>query len=129
MNGIFGNAAAERKALEDTYEDTLDVLRPEDTKDGSITRTALATVSEGSICALSHPGGGGNQTDTFNLLDYDGKVFAPPEVDVRPGDVLHVTRFGRVDKAAQTVFVFEPVGQPAPYPTHQEIMVKVRDKA
>lgn len=122
---LFGNVALERKLLEGTYEDTVRVLRPDDETVGNITGTVLKEAG-GGICALSQSGNrAASQTDSFNRLEYEAVVFAPPELDVRPGDVLEVTRFGRTDPASQLVYTYEPAGRPAHYPTHQEIPLKV----
>lgn len=125
----FGNIPLERAALECTYEDTLELLRPTDITQNNITHKVPVAAGE-SICALSQGGGGpATQTDTFALVEYDAKIYAPPELDVQEGDAIRLVRFGRQNPASPQIFYFEPVGRPALYPTHQEIPVKVREKA
>lgn len=122
MGGLHSSAKAQRQALEATYEDWLEVWRPEPYKEGAITKTRPVQVA-GSACALSLAGGGaGEQTSSFNLVEYGAKLFAPPEIDIKAGDSLQVVRCGKR-------YAFEPVGEPAPYPTHQEVFLKVREKA
>lgn len=126
----FGQAAAERAAIEATYEDTMDLFRPGNQKIGSITKTVLVEVGVNIICAYSQSGGGGGtQTDTMNRLEYDATVFASPELVVLPGDTIKLRRFGRIDPGSTVILDFEPVGEPPKYATHQEILVKVRKKA
>ena len=124
-NGVL----AQRKALEATYEDWLEVWRPEEVKQGSITRFVSRQVG-GSACGISQNGGGpADQTSSFNLVEYGAKLFAPPEIEIRRGDTLRVVRFGNAGEESTIVFAFEPTGDTAVYPTHQEIFVKVREKA
>ena len=49
----FGNPAAERAALEQTYEDRTDVLRPGRDREGNLTRTVYELVYGALPCALS----------------------------------------------------------------------------
>ncbi|MFV0351224.1 MAG: hypothetical protein ACK5JF_02785 [Oscillospiraceae bacterium] len=125
----FGRPSIERQAIEATYEDTLEVWRPADKTSNNITSTKSEKVAENVICAYSGGGGMGNQTDSFNLVEYAPKIFAPPELTVLRGDVIKLKRFGRIDPNATTVLQFEPLGDAALFPTHQEIFVKVRDRA
>ena len=53
-------------------------------------------------------------------MEYDCVLFAAPELDVKPGDGVAVSRFGVEE-------LFEAVGRPARYATHQEIFLKGRD--
>lgn len=118
-----------RKALEATYKDWLEIWRPVESKEKSITRLENKLVG-GSICALSQSGGGpGNQTTSFNLVEYGAKLFVPPEVEIRKGDVLQVARFGKETALQHPLLAFEPVGESAKYQTHQEVFVAVREKA
>ena len=78
----FGNPAAERAALEQTYEDRTDVLRPGRDREGNLTRTVYELVYGALPCALSRAGvqsrlsrerSGQNRAE--NRLDYDAVLF------------------------------------------------------
>lgn len=125
----FGRVNAERAALEATYEDALTIHRPQDEADGVLDKVEWKPAGSG-LCALSRSGGNpGSQTDAFNLIEYDAVIITVPELEFREGDRVEVVRFGRYDPASALQYAFEPVGAPAVYPTHQEVAVKVRDKA
>lgn len=128
---MFGNPAAERAAIEMTYEDTATISRTEPvTGANSITKAVPAVKYSEIICALSYTGGDkSQQTDAQNEVDYDAVVFAAPELLVLPGDSISLKRFGRQDPNSQRVLTFQVVGRPAVYATHQEIRVKDGDLA
>ena len=95
----FGNPAAERAALEQTYEDRTDVLRPGRDREGNLTRTVYELVYGALPCALSRAGvqsrlsrerSGQNRAES--RLDYDAVLF----------------------------LALELVGRAVRYPTHQE---------
>ncbi len=120
---MFGNPAAERAAIEHTYEDTATISRPRPVTENNITRMEPAPLYEGIPCALSYTGGDGSgQTRAQNNIDWDAVLFAAPELDVQPGDGVEVRRFGRLLR-------FAVAGRPAVYATHQEIKVKDGDLA
>lgn len=123
----FGNAQAERRAIETTYEDIATVSRAvQQTGGDKITRAVPEMVYSDVICALSYSGSDkSKQTKAENQIDYDAVVFMAPELAVRPGDKVTVTRFGRDNPGSQIMLTFEVVGRPPVYATHQE--VKVRD--
>ncbi|WP_038289801.1 hypothetical protein [Acetivibrio straminisolvens] len=128
---MFGNPAAERAAIEMTYEDTCTIYRmAEVTGSNKITKMERVPVAENVICSLSsmqiRPS---EQTAAQNDVEYTVKLFLGPEINVLPGDQIDVKRFGRVNPASGTVLKYESTGQPMVYATHQEIMVKGRDIA
>lgn len=118
----FGAVAAERAAIEMTYEDQADVYRTENQTVGSITHKAEKRVYDSLPCALSYTGpGDGKQTAAQNQVEYDAVVFLAPELEIRPGDHIQLVRLGRIP------LTFSVAGRPAVYATHQE--VKVREEA
>lgn len=118
----FGVAAAERAAIEATYEDRAEVYRTENRTEGSITRKTQKRIYDSLPCGLSYSGpGDGKQTRAQNQVEYDAVVFLAPEPEIAPGDRIRLVRLGRIPLA------FSVVGRPAVYATHQE--VKVREEA
>lgn len=118
----FGNAVAERRAIEMTYEDTADILRNEPQKDSdNITHDALVIAYSGIACALSK-GTNSSVQQKAQLVDQTHVLFAAPELKVLPGDSVKVTRFGKLR-------AFAVLGYPDVYATHQEIKLKERDLA
>ena len=128
---MFGNPAAERAAIEMTYEDTASVSRTEPvTGANNITKPAPVVKYSEIICALSYTGSDkSNQTKAQNEVEYDAVIFAAPDLLVLSGDSVTLKRFGRDDTASQLLLTFEVVGRPAVYATHQEIKVKDGDLA
>ncbi|SBV94338.1 conserved hypothetical protein [uncultured Eubacteriales bacterium] len=119
----FGNPSIERAAIEATYEDKAAVLRVQDVQDGSLTRQEETTVYQAVSCGLSRGGGDSSgQTAMQNNIDYDATLFLAPELDIRPGDRVEVTRFG-------VMHSFSVEGRTAVYATHQEARLKERGLA
>lgn len=127
----FGNASAERAAIERTYEDTAIVYRTTPQRGSDAFSTSdPSVVYPGITCALSYTGSDSSrQTDAQNGVDYSAVLFAGPDISVLPGDKIVVTRFGRDDPSSAIQLHFEAVGRPAIYATHQEITVKDGDLA
>ena len=128
---MFGIAAAERAAIEMTYEDTATITRDKAiTGADNITKTTPAIIYQEVVCALSYStSDSSQQTKAQNEIDYDAVIFAAPELLVLPGDKISLTRLGRDDASCQRVLSFAVVGRPAVYATHQEIKVKDGDLA
>lgn len=119
----FGNTAAERAALEATYEDTANVSRAQNVKVGALTRTSDVPVYTALPCGLDQSGADGSgQTGAQNNIDYDATLFLAPEADLQPGDRVEVLRLGRTLR-------FTVEGRPAVFATHQEVRLKDRDLA
>lgn len=127
----FGNASAERAAIELTYEDTATVSRTTSQRGkNNISTSSPSVIYDGIICALSYTGSDNSrQTDAQNNVDYDAVIFASPDLLVLPGDTIVVKRFGRDDPSSGRNLTFEVIGCPSVYATHQEIKVKDGDLA
>ena len=120
---MFGNPAAERAAIEMTYEDTATISRTEPvTGANHITKAVPVVKYSEIICALSYSGSDKSQQT-------DAVLFASPDLLVLPGDRVSLKRFGRMDPTSQRLLTFEVVGRPDVYATHQEIRVKDGDLA
>ena len=127
----FGNASAERAAIEMTYEDTATVSRTIPQRgQNAISASDPSVIYSGIICARSYTGSDrSGQTDAQNNVDYDAVIFAGPDLSILPGDKIVLKRFGRDDPSSQKDLNFAVVGRPAVYATHQEIKVKDGDLA
>lgn len=111
-----------RLALERTYADRVTVQRVEKVKVNGETKQQLVTVFEQRPCRISQKTLGTNgQTESVNNIAYETKLFIAPELEIRQGDTLTVTRgeFTRTYTA----------GEPFPYSSHQEISIQRKDEA
>lgn len=113
---MFGNAKAERKALESTYEDTCTIIRDIEKEVNGINKHTTIKVAENIICALVTGNNPILQTETAAFFNYTAKIITIPEVNVKAGDRIIVNRFGKIIK-------YECAGEPAIYETHQEILL------
>ena len=125
----FGSPAAERAAIESTYEDTATVYRTAPKRGANdLSASVPDVVYSGIICALSYSGTNSSmQTNAQQNIDHDAVVFAGPDLKVLPGDTIVVKRFGRDDPSSTQEVTFEAIGRPSVYATHQEIKVKDGD--
>ena len=130
---MIGNPGVERKIIEVTYEDTCSVSRFTSVLEGSITKSVPEEVARGVICAISQTGLSSIattvQTESENKVEYSIKLFCPPDIKILPGDAIEVQRFGRLPNLPNKAYFFESAGEALIYPTHQEIMLKRRERA
>nr|WP_150959356.1 ABC transporter ATP-binding protein [Aneurinibacillus sp. XH2] len=128
------NYKKHRKAVERFYTDRCTVYRYKKRKKPGSGKTIqeLVTFIENQPCRISQKALGTNgQTDAQNNIAYETKLFIAPEVEIKQGDMLEVTR-GRITKNG-----WDPVeetrkyhsGEPFPYPTHQEISIQRKEWA
>lgn len=121
------NYAQYRLQIEKLYEDTFSVERPTKVKDPITKQTNLVKmmVITEQPCKLSQtttPKDG--QTEAQNNISYNSKLFCAPELDIRQGDIVIVTR-----KAGNRVYEFH-AGEPfPPYQSHQEIGLQRKEWA
>ncbi len=128
---MFGNPAAERAALEGTYEDTMTVTAGKTVTEHNISRFEPETEYSDVRCSLSRNvlfrrADSSEQTDVSHRIEYDAVIFAAPELAVMPGDMIALKRFGRDQPESRQLQYYEVVGVPAVYLTHQEIRVQER---
>ena len=122
---MFGNPYAERMALEATYEDTATVTRRANEKDADgISHPVWPEVYTGIICGLSVGGDNSKQTNKQQTISYDRTLFVQPDKDIKPGDKITVSRFGRLMENSPAVEQYEVVGVPMLYATHREVMLR-----
>ena len=124
----FGSPAAERAAIESTYEDTATVYRTAPKRGANgLSASVPDVVYSGIICALSYSGTNSSmQTNAQQNIDHDAVVFASPDLKVLPGDTIVVKRFGRDDPSSTQEVTFEVIGRPSVYATHQEMCIRDR---
>jgi len=126
----FGNPVAERAAIERTYEDTCTIVRMIPVTVNNISKSQETIIVANALCALSQKSlKPTNQTDAQNEIEYDIKLFIAPDTPIEAGDMITVKRFGRDNPASNIVITFESASRPMIYPTHQEVMLKERDRA
>lgn len=110
---------AHRRAIERLYEDRATISRHMEyehpiTKE---TKHGLVPVYENQPCRISQRALATNaQTETVNQIVYETKLFIAPELEIKQGDVIEVTR-GAVTRKYTA-------GEPFVYPTHQEVSIQ-----
>lgn len=113
---------AARKAMESLYYEGLcSIVEFQDVTNSEtkITRQTEVTVLENQPCKLSFEKlDTANQTDTAAAIAQGAKLFLAPEIKVKEGSKIVVTQFGETHE-------YSCSGDPAVYPFHQEIMLKV----
>lgn len=111
-----------RLALERMYTDRVTVQRVEKVKVSGETKQQLVTVYTDQPCRISQKSLGTNdQTESVNNIAYETKLFAAPELEIKQGDTLTVTR-GQITRTYTA-------GEPFPYPSHQEISIQRKTEA
>ncbi len=117
------NYKRHRRAVEKLYEDKCTISRMVDVvKPSGEMRKVLQVIHEEKSCKLSQKALSSNgQTEAANNISYETKLFIAPELEIRQGDAVEVTRCGRVLK-----FI---AGEPFVYGSHQEISLQRKGKA
>jgi hypothetical protein len=117
--------ARHRRIIEKMYTDRVIVYRYSKIKDPVTKETKLVPqpVYTDQPCRLSQIALGKNdQTEAQNEIRYETKLFIAPEIDIRQGDLLEVTR-GTVTRKKYTA------GEPFLYSTHQEVSLQRKEWA
>lgn len=118
------NYVKHRKAIERLYEDRCTINRQASVKNPITKETELVSsvIYTDQPCRVSQKALGQNeQTEAQNDIRYEAKLFIAPELVIRQGDKVVVTR--------GTVSHTYIAGEPFPYPTHQEISIQRKDYA
>lgn len=116
QNNIYNLA---RQAIESQYDAKCDVIekRPKEVK--NITKNIEETVLKNKDCRVSFETISENtETDTEAKKVQKIKLFIAPELDIKPGSKIIVTRKGRTTE-------YKNSGEPAVYDTHQEIILEL----
>jgi|SRR5690606_21082889 len=115
---------AHRRAIERLYEDRATISRHMEYEDPITkeTKSGLQPVYENQPCRISQRALGTNaQTEAVNQIAYETKLFISPDIEIKQGDVIEVTR--------GTVTRKYTAGEPFIYPTHQEVSIQRDDEA
>jgi len=120
------NYRKHRRTIEQMYMDKatisgyFDVLKPDGAK-----RKQLQVIYSDQTCHLSQTGLPKNgQTAAQNDVRYDAKLFIAPELEIKQGYTIAVTR------AATGRLTTYTVGEPfPPYQSHQEINLSFKGEA
>lgn len=121
------NYRRHRRQIERMYEDKATISRYVNKKDPITkeTKQEPEILHEDKPCKLSQtslPRNG--QTEAQNDLRYDAKLFIAPELEIKQGDLIAVTR-----KATGQVETYS-AGEPfPPYSSHQEVYLERKDWA
>lgn len=109
-----------RQAIESMYEDLATISRyVEVEKDSGETRLSNEPVPiyVDQPCRISQKAlATNNQSEAQNDIRYETKLFIFPDLGIRQGDVIFVTRGGITRSYT--------AGEPFLYPTHQEISIQ-----
>lgn len=128
------NLTRHRQAIERLYTDRATIYRHDKVKDPVTKETKLvaAVLYADQTCRISQKDLARNeQTEAQNDIGYESKLFVAPELELRQGDLLEVTR-GQITQAG-----WEPIGparkytagEPFLYSTHQEISLQRKEWA
>ncbi len=108
-----------RKAIESSYDSAADIFEKTKVINSSITKFKETKVHSDIKCRLSYNSIGATANGEANAtVTQIIKLFMAPEVEVKPGSVIHVNSMG-ITKA------YKCSGKPAVYPTHQEIVLDI----
>ncbi len=118
---MFGNASAERAAIERTYDAVCSITRQTTVYSDGIAQSAQTVIAEKIPCGLSR-GGDSSGQDMANIISDSRVLFIAPETDIRAGDTVTVTLYSRTEQ-------LEAVGMPLLYATHQEVTLERREHA
>ncbi|MCM3747452.1 ABC transporter ATP-binding protein [Paenibacillus pasadenensis] len=116
-----------REAIERMYNDLATISRMvTTTKPNGAKQQGLVQIYADQPCFLSAGAAAANtQTDNQNDIRASMKLFIAPEVEIRQGDEIVISRFG----APHRIWRYN-AGEPLPpYPTHQEVELLREDYA
>ena len=118
------NVARYRRAIERLYTDRCTIYRYQAVKDPDTKETKLVPqpVYVDQPCRISQRALAQNgQTEAQNNIAYETKLFIAPELEIRQGDSIEVTR--------NDVTRRYKAGEPFLYSTHQEVSLQRKEWA
>lgn len=112
-----------REVIEKGYRDRADISRMESYKtEKGETRQRLIDIYTDEPCRISQKSLGINsQRETHNDISYEVKLFISPDVTIKQGDTITITR-------GNTVRTYT-AGEPFVYHSHQEMSLQRKEKA
>lgn len=122
MTALEKAQAAARKAIESTYTGSCTVKCLITYKDPQtkLTKTKEVEICKNQPCKLSFENlTSTNQTDTVATLAQGVKLFISPDLNIPAGSTIQITQNGYTAE-------YDRSGQPAIYPTHQEIILALK---
>jgi len=119
------NYSKHRQAIEKIYVDLATISRYVETETAA-GETKLSVdpvpIYTDQPCRISQKSlGVNNQAEAQNEIKYEIKLFISPELNIKQGDIIIVTR-GAVTRSYAS-------GEPFLYPTHQELSLQRKDRA
>lgn len=122
------NYRKHRRAIEQMYEDKATIIHLVELGKDPVTHETKQdekVIHTDLPCKLSQTGLPKNgQTDAQNDIQYDAKLFIAPEIEIKQGDIIKVTR-----KATGQVDTYS-AGKPfPPYSSHQELLLTSKEWA
>lgn len=116
QNNIYNLA---RQVIESQYDSKCDVIELKPNVVKNITKNIEETVLTNKDCRVSFETISANtETDTEAKKVQKIKLFIAPELNIKPGSKIVVTRKGRTTE-------YKNSGEPAVYDTHQEIILEL----
>lgn len=117
------NYATHRRIIERLYEDRCTIARVIEVKmPWGETRFERQVIASNIPCRISQRAlATNNQDETVNVIDYETKLFIAPNIEIRQGDEIEVTR-GLITRKYTA-------GEPFVYPSHQEVSLQRRENA
>lgn len=108
-----------RQAIESQYDSKCDVIELKSKEIKNITKDIEEKVLQDKPCRISFKDIYVNtETETEAKKVQKIKLFIAPELNIKPGSKIIVTRKGRTTE-------YKNSGEPAIYDTHQEIMLEL----
>lgn len=121
VNAVVNTQKAARRAQESTYIGRCTVIEYGDkpSEMSKITRKGEVVVIENQPCRLSFEKlNAVVQTDTGAVVSQGLKLFLAPEISIKAGSKIIVKQNGIIGEYCAS-------GEPAVFPTHQEIMLEL----
>ena len=118
------NVARYRRVIERLYTDRCTIYRYQAMKDPDTkeTKQVLQPVYVDRPCRISQRALGTNdQTEAQNDIRYETKLFIAPELEIRQGDSIEVTR--------ESMTRLYTAGEPFLYSTHREVSLQRKEWA
>lgn len=108
-----------RAAIESLYDGTCDIINQQKVKDPATKQTHYedVTIAQAQPCRLSFKNiTAADQGSGASTVKQVIKLFVAPDIEIKAGSKIVATQNGRTQ-------TYKASGEPAMYPTHQEIIL------